>query len=400
MLSQECTWHWYYDPKLESKKDQAITEFKDAFETVVQDQVRGKSVALPISGGLDSRSTLIPLTRSDFKDYADLFPFSYGYTKHSIETRIARQCAQNSGLDIQTYTIQPYLFDNIEWILSVVEGFQDITLCRQAFVVNHLASQASHVLAAHWGDVWLDDMGFLGTDDSLSDDMLAQKLVRKFTKQGSQQLLDLFKDSQPIDTKAKMESQIADQLGELNAIRNLDFKVKAWKTQNWSFRWTLASLRSYQMGLFPILPFYDQRLADFFCKLPSAWAAGRKLQIDYLKHFAPDLARVPWQPYNANLFNYQHFNTWLLPKRALKKLARLLRRQEVIERNWEVQFLNPQGRQGLENWLLTPGLKLHDFIVKAHLEAYLQNFFALPDASNGYAVSMLLTFSAWLEQYG
>jgi hypothetical protein len=65
-----------------------------------------------------------------------------------------------------------------------------------------------------------------------------------------------------------------------------------------------------------------------------------------------------------------------------------------------VQFLNPQGQEGLENWLLTPGLKLHNFVEKYQLETFLSDFFTHPNAANGYAISMLLTFSAWLEVYG
>jgi hypothetical protein len=127
----------------------------------------------------------------------------------------------------------------------------------------------------------------------------------------------------------------------------------------------------------------------------------RKFQIEYIKRCGPDLARVPWQAYyDANLYEYLHFNTWLLPRRALNKLGRLLSGRQVIERNWELQFLNPRGRQGLQDWLLTPGLKLHNFVSRANLTTFLADFFAAPDAANGYAASMLLTFSAWLEKYG
>jgi len=400
ILSEEITWVWHHDlqPKITNKR--VLDQFKDLFENAVQEQTKGKSVAVPVSGGLDSRSTLIPLTRPDFNDTAKLYPFSYGYTKNSAETRIANKLAFQRDLALQTWTIQPYLFDNIKWIISTIEGFHDMTLCRQAYVVKDLAQKTSHVLAAHWGDVWLDDMGFSKESTHLSDDLLARELVRKYTKRGSEQLLCLFRDSLPTDTKAMIESQVANDLRGLKGILDLDFKVKAWKTQSWSFRWTLASLRMYQTSLFPLLPFYDNRLTDLFCSLPSEVVRSRQLQIDYLKTFGPDLARVAWQVFDANLFNYQYYNSWLLPKRAIKKLGNLLTGNKVIQFNWEVQFLNNKGRIGLENWLLTPGLKLHDFAKKSRLETFLKLFYLNPDATNGYAISMLLTFSAWLETYG
>ena len=59
----------------------------------------------------------------------------------------------------QAFTIHPYLFHNLNLVLDSVEGFQDVTQCRQAAVVGEIASQADYLIAAHWGDVWLDDMG-------------------------------------------------------------------------------------------------------------------------------------------------------------------------------------------------------------------------------------------------
>ena len=132
--------------------------------------------------------------------------------------------------------------------------------------------------------------------------------------------------------------------------------------------------------------------------MPSAFVAGRRLQIDYLKRFAPDLARVTWQPYDANLYNYQHFDSWLLPKRAVGKAWRLLAGEKTIERNWEVQFGGESGKAGLEQWLLRPGLRIHDFVSRKKLATLLEAFRKEPlKEGRGYTVSMLLTFSAWLE---
>ena len=62
---------------------------------------------------------------------------------------------------------------------------------------------------------------------------------------------------------------VGDGMTPLQSIEDADFQVKAFKTDNWSFRWTLSSLRMFQAAAFPRLPFYDHRLADFFCTVPS-----------------------------------------------------------------------------------------------------------------------------------
>jgi hypothetical protein len=174
--------------------------------------------------------------------------------------------------------------------------------------------------------------------------------------------------------------------------------VKAFKTDQWSFRWTLSSIRMFQAAAFPRLPFYDIRLADFFCTVPSDFVSGRRLQIDYLKRFAPDLARIEWQARGANLYRCQNHDIWQWPYRAVKKAARLLTGKKIIERNWEVQFGGEQGQKGLSHWLLRPGLRLHDLVPRAKIEQLLRDFRADPlKDGRGYTVSMLLTFSAFLQ---
>lgn len=400
VLSEQQTWHWQHQPDAGLTYQGAVEAFADLFALVLKEQAQGKRMALPISGGLDSRSTVAVLGEAGRGSSESLYPFSYGYGQASPELKIASLVAHSRGFALETWEIKPYLFEQLQRITACLEGFQDITQCRQASVVDSLAQTSDYVLAAHWGDVWLDDMGFLEGDLTLPDHTLASKMVHKFSKKGSESLLQLFAQQLPGDAESNLEERIAEELQALRDINDLDFKVKAWKTQEWSHRWTLASLRMYQAGVFPLLPFYDQRLVDFFCHLPSSFVAGRRLQVDYLKRFAPDLAKISWQKYDANLYHYQHFNMWLMPKRALRKAWRLLTNQKVIQRNWEVQFLNPQGKVGLHDWLLQGGLKLHDLVKVNALRMLVDDLYREPTAGRGYAVSMLLTFSAWLEHYG
>ena len=180
-----------------------------------------------------------------------------------------------------------------------------------------------------------------------------------------------------------------------------DFRVKAFKTDHWSFRWTMSSIRMFQAAAFPRLPFYDTRLTDFFATVPSEFVAGRRLQIDYLKRFAPDLARITWQARDTDLFSVGRSPIWDLPKRAWRKAARAVSGRPVRQRNWEVQFGGPAGRAHLEHWLIRPGLPLHEFVSVAQVEALIHDFYQRwPDPALGYTVSMLLTFSAWLEGQG
>ncbi|HNS39322.1 MAG TPA: hypothetical protein PKJ56_03625, partial [Promineifilum sp.] len=194
---------------------------------------------------------------------------------------------------------------------------------------------------------------------------------------------------------------MSDELKRLPDIADPDFLIKALKTEQWSARWTTASIRAFQAAAFPRLPFYDTRLSDFFTTVPTAFVAGRRLQIDYLKRYAPDLAAVEWQVTGANLFKAGRPDPWTAVKRAINKGRRKLEGRVVIERNWEVQFLGPEGRQGLEYWLLRPGLTIYEFISPQRLAALIEAFYESPWADKrSYPMAMLLTFSAWLELQG
>lgn len=391
---EERTWNWTYQPDRGRSYNDTIAEFNYHFQTVMNEQLSDGRVAIPISGGLDSRSTVAAINE---ESRGRVWAYSYGYTTNSIETKIARQIAQARQLPFESFTIAPYLFNQLPQIMEAVEGFQDVTQCRQASILTQLQEHADYVIAAHWGDVWFDDMGLLA-EATLSTEAFITYAWKKMAKKGGQWLLTHLCGPQLATASPEklVRELMAEELSQVAHLSEPDFRMKAFKTWQWSARWTTGSIRMYQPAAFPRLPFYDTRLADFFATVPSAYVAGRQMQIDYLKQNAPDLARIPWQVYQANLYQYRHFNTWLLPLRAVRKGWRILTGRKVIERNWEVQFLNPGGEQKLAHWLLQPGLRLHEYLPVSMVQDLLTQFHAEPVAY-GYAVAMLLTFSAWLE---
>src|SRR5437016_3924153 len=127
----------------------------------------------------------------------------------------------------------------------------------------------------------------------------------------------------------------------------------------------------FQPGAFPRLPFYDNRMVDFCCTVPSSFVGKRKLQIEYLKRFHPDLASIAWDVTGQDLFHNRHSKPAELSKRAWRKAWRLVTGRPHVGRNWEVQFLNEKGRAGLPEWLLKPQLRIHEFISRKQVSALL-----------------------------
>jgi hypothetical protein len=403
-LKEERYWRWSHEPMANRSFEETVEEFAARFRVVMGELLREGRVAIPISGGLDSRSTVAEIDPAVPGLLPRLWAYSYGYTSDSEETRIAREVARARGLPFEAFVVRAYLFDRLNDVLASVEGFQDVTQSRQASVTEHIANHAEYLLAAHWGDVWLDDMGLVGagTSRATAEEVVAHTL-KKMRKRGSRWLLDNLYGSVsgPGQAEELQHQLVADELSRLEDVADPDFRVKAFKTENWSFRWTLASIRMFQGAAFPRLPFYDNRLSDFFRTVPSEFVRGRRLQIAYLKRVAPELARIRWQVYDADLYSYHRFHSWHLPKRAVKKAWRLIARRSVIQRNWEVQFLHEQGQAGLVAHLVRPGLRLHQVVEVRRIRRLLDDLAARPsDPGVGYSLAMLLTFAAWLERYG
>jgi hypothetical protein len=393
LVKKAAYWNWHHSPSTARSEEATLEEFGATLGGVLREQLRTGNAALPLSGGLDSRTVAACLP-----DGRKPLAYSYGYGAGSDETSIAAEVAKAAGIPFTAHEIRPYLLENTGIVMDSVEGFQDLTQARQAAVADWLGEHADFVLAAHWGDVFCDSMGF--QEPASGEEQVLDHAIKKLAKRGRRWLLDhvcrprLNGD----DPEQLARDMVRQELRQFAGIADPDFRIKALKTSQWAFRWTLASLRMYQAGAFPRIPFLDPRVIDFFCTVPTEMVRGRRLQIEYLKRYAPQMARIRWQVYDANLYQYQHYGTWLLPRRAWKKFRRLALGEKVLQRNWEIQFFAGGQWPNLERRLLANNRLLHELVGAAAIRALLDEFHRAPGGPGGYTVSMLLTFASWLEK--
>lgn len=395
----DAYWQWWHAPDHSRSYDDTVDAFAERFDTVLREMTADGRVAMPISGGLDSRTTVAPLPATG--DHSHLWAYSYGYGDRSVETTIARQVADARGLAFTAYTIGSYLFPQLAQVTDAVEGFEDVTQCRQAAVVAEIDRHAKRLMAAHLGDLYLADMGLAGLTTVTPEDMTAL-VLKKVRKGGSAWLLESVcrPNWNDADPEQVLQNSVSAELANLAMIEEPDYRLKAYKVDQWCARWTTVALRMYQVAAFPRLPFYDTRLEDFFATVPATMLTGRRLQIDYLRRYAPDLARIPWQATGRDLFGNGPSPIGTLSSRALRGGRRLLTGRRMIEQNWQIQFAGADGRQGLSDWLLRPGLLLHSIVAPEAVAALLAAFERDPYSDKrSYSVAMLLSFSAWLERH-
>lgn len=391
LRSHQRYWHWQHEVDKQRTYEQTIEQYDALLKQAVSRCLSGR-IVLPLSGGLDSRSLAYAIPRGKAVQ-----SYSYGYTASSIETRIASQIAKKQEFSFCSHIIEPYLFSRLPEITAALHGSQDVTQARQVSVNAWVAGEADAVLTGLWGDVWCDQMGAAdGPPDGMN---IADLVVRRFQKRGREWLMEHVVTPHFAQTNlpAYLEARVRTGITPLDSIEDPDFRIKAYKTSQWAFRWSNASLRGFALGAVPRVPYYDVDIVDFFLTVPTDFVRDRRLQIDHLKRFAPKLAAIRWQQAGVNL-NLVPCARWAsLPSRVSGKLRRTLARERTIQRNWEVQFLSPHGRKELEGYLLQDGRELHQLVSPAQIRQLIEAFYAAPGAANGYTVSMLLTFAAWLE---
>ena len=76
LLSEQRTWRWWHAPDMARSAAATVDAFADRFQTVMDGVLADGRVAVPISGGLDSRSTVAAIGRDVPADR--LWAYSYG----------------------------------------------------------------------------------------------------------------------------------------------------------------------------------------------------------------------------------------------------------------------------------------------------------------------------------
>ena len=129
----------------------------------------------------------------------------------------------------------------------------------------------------------------------------------------------------------------------------------------------------------------------------------RKIQIQYLKNTSPKLAKIPWQVYDLDLYNYKYFNSLYMPRRVYRFLSRVinskaLKKPSIIQRNWELQFLGKKNSKHLEYWLFEKK-PLNDIIPVDLIKQFYHNFQNENQVTFSHPISMLLTLSVWCDKF-
>jgi hypothetical protein len=395
LIDSKPWFQWYYKPKKIALQE-ATNNFQELFEAIVNEQSEGRDVILPLSGGLDSRSQAVALKKSNAHVKSYSYSFQNGFKESGISKKIAKAC----DFSFKEYTIDKgYLWGSVEELASINMCYSEFTHPRQMAVIDEVAELGNSFSLGHWGDVLFDSDGLA---ENISDIELVQILKKKVLKKGGLELALSLWESWKVkgDFVEYLDQRLFELLSKIE-IKNVNAKVRAFKSLYWAPRWTSVNLSVFEYKHPISLPYYDDRMCQFVCEVPEGLLANRQIQIEYIKQNNKEVAGIVWQDAKPfNLYKYHLAKApYNIPYRIIDKLKREFRTllgKTFVQRNWELQFLGKENRQQLGKYLYSKNFL--QFVDKSTVDRYCGLFNTKDKVYYSHAISTLLTLSLFIKQ--
>lgn len=385
---------WYYRPR-DISFDQAVAEFTELFQTICKEQAGDRTVLLPLSGGLDSRTQAVAYSKLKHPVVSYSYSFHNGYK----EGAIARLIAKELHYEYRDMTIPTgYLWDRIEELGKLLKYGTEFTHPRQMAMVDEFRKMDGVFTLGHWGDVLFDAVA----PKNLTEEQAEEWIFKKIVVKGGQELAEALWNSWGLegDFMEYLKQRTREIWGGLK-IDNISAKARAYYSSTRAVRWTNLGFAIFEVSNPVEAPYYDDRMAEFICGIPEEYLADRKIQIAYLKNQSPQVAKITWQaqkPYNLYTF-HKNKSPHNLPYRVVNKMSRIIKTKmgkPFIQRNWELQFLGMENDEKLQEQLF--GENLHPFLSKEILVRFYNNFRNKDMVEYSHPLSMLLTLTLWYKK--
>ena len=394
ITSEKPYFRWHYSPRNISFKE-AVEDFSQIFNKIIFEQGKNSNLVLPISGGLDSRT----IAGAIYKNKLNAFLFSYEFQGGIRECKYGKSIAKACNLPYKCFKIpRGYLWDKISKLAEINECYTEFTHPRQMAIIDEFKAMGDLFLLGHWGDVFFSSMN---VPNNLPFDLQVNEVLKKILKKSGIELGTALWKEWGLEGNFFdfLHSRIEELLGDIK-IENANSRIRAFKSLYWAPRWTSINLKIFSQNGSMFLPYYHPDICEFICSTPEEYLHNRKIQIEFLKESSPILAKIPWQSHHPfNLFN-AHLDKFPfngIPK-IIKKSESLIRKiigKNLIERNWELQFLGVENEKQVENLLFNKDLNTIG-ISKSLIQKFYQNFKKEP-VQYSHSISTLLTLKAFQD---
>ena len=387
---------WFYNPSNRSYA-QTIDQFSKILEKIISKISDRYKIILPISGGLDSRTIACAL-----KGKKNIISYSYEFEDGINETSYAKNIADACGFEFHSFKIpRGYLWNEIDELSSITKCRTEFTHSRQMAVIKEISSFGDVIISGSMGDLLFDSSNIPSncTQKTIIDNLLAH-ITKPAGRELAEELWTLWKING--SQNRAIREIIKNKLDKI-LISNPASTLRAFKVENYVQNWTNVNMDVFKRYKKVISPYHEDIMCDFVCTVPERFLNNRQIQIDYIKNSSPELALIPWQKYDLNLYNYQNFNTIYFPRRIMRYTNRLIKEKVLqnepkVERNWELQFFGENNKRNLENWLFNNPM-LTEIIPSSLIDKFYDKFRNVDSIKYSHAISMFLTLSVWCKKF-
>ncbi len=294
VIEKYWDYSFYNDDEPVWLEEHYVDGLAEVIERAVRKRVKGiNKIALPLSGGLDSRVIAGMLKKIGFP--GEIITYSYGH-KNSYDVRYGRQIAQK--LHYPHYFVpinEDYIKNYAEEFIGLNDGMIDCLNAHMGVSKNFIKKMGNFNVAT----------GFLG-DIQTGIFIFSKKIVG--LKETEDIINTLFKVYGEILTEDELKTYLREDVYRLIAGLNYDaFRTTHFKapTQNKFYtsrygslvqrqrRYTSFNIYCNEDNAEVLAPFVDNEVSDFGLHMPPALAIEQNIYKKMIIKYLPEVAGVP-----------------------------------------------------------------------------------------------------------
>jgi len=283
----------YFNGDIETGLRELEDVLVNVFKRLIK-QAQGRTIVVPLSGGYDSKLTVLMLKRLGYKD---IITYSYG-RPDNLESNISKSVANALGLrwEFVEYTnkrwSELYRSDDYQDYCRYGSGLastpyiQDFPAVKY-LVDNHLIPSDSIFVTGH--TVAMPVKPALKGDLKRMEMAIDDVLVRNYNINGQ-----LISDSTLL---RECREHIADFLGDMSQYEDRHSAYESWDYNNRQSKLLVQVVRNYEYrGFSWWLPLHDKEFVDFWSRMPYEYRFNKtifKMFVDRLSREYIGDARIP-----------------------------------------------------------------------------------------------------------
>ena len=385
-------------------EDEYIDAFADKITLAVKKRVNGVNrLALPLSGGLDSRTMAAVLYRLNSVNY--IKAYSYGH-RHCYDVRFGKKIAKKLGFPHETIEITPDFINKhtrtfiyLDEAMAACDWAWRINSQKKAFAKDNINA----VLTGFLGDVLFgSNLSFNSVLNTTKDNEAITKIYRSHIDSFNDQESERYLNQHVYQRIREHNLQVIKQTYNNAPTDNILNSARYVNLQQRQRKFTCTQISDLEFFAYTFSPFIDNDFVDFVTHVPAELQLNQSLYKKMLIRHFPEVVKIGHSDtkYPIKPNRWQAALKWRIDrhKDVLKKVSfDLFGTHNYKEYRHTAHALRTASRKYMLNVFATTNLK-KAFFNEDRFDELIANF--LQSNSELYeTVCYPLTFFVWADVF-